>query len=174
MIMRKTILLSILMIASLSVSEAYAQKYALIDMEYILGKIPAFENGNKQLEVLSQEWQGEIDVAAKEVETMYRKYQADLVFLSGDEKTKRENEIVSKENEINQLRDKYFGNQGELLKRREAFMKPIQDEIYEAVKEISTANSYQIVVDRASASSIIFASPSIDISDQVLSLLGYL
>ncbi len=158
---------------TLSFTSSYAQKYALIDMEYILSKIPAFENGNKQLEGLSKQWQDEVDKSAKEVEAMYKKYQADLVFLVGDEKTKRENEIVAKENEINKLRDSYFGNQGELFKRREAFMKPIQDEIYEAVKEIATVNSYQVVLDRASASAIIFASPSIDISDQVLTLLGY-
>lgn len=104
---------------------------------------------------------------------MYKKYQADLVFLAGEAKTKRENEIVAKENEINTLRNKYFGQQGELFKRREAIMKPIQDDIYNAVKEIAAANSYQAVIDRASASSIIFASPSIDISDQVLARLGY-
>lgn len=170
--MKRTILLSILLL-TLTVSSSYAQKYALIDMEYILGKIPSFENSNKQLQSLSGQWQDEIDSAAKEVETMYKKYQSDLVFLVGEEKTKRENEIVAKENEINRLRDNYFGTQGELFKRREAFIKPIQDEIYEAVKEISIANSYQVVLDRSSASSIIFASPSIDISDQVLTLLGY-
>ena len=150
-----------------------AQKYALIDIEYILEKIPAFGNGNKQLESLSKQWQDEVDKAGKEVEALYKKYQADLVFLAGEEKTKRENEIVAKENEINKLREGYFGNQGELFKRREAFMKPIQDDIYNAVKDIATAGSYQVVIDRASASAIIFASPSIDISDQVLARLGY-
>lgn len=158
---------------TLTLTSSYAQKYALIDMEYILGKIPAFENGNKQLETLSVQWQEEIDKAGKEVEALYKKYQADLVFLAGEEKTKRENEIVSKENEINKLRESYFGNQGELFKRREAFMKPLQDDIYNAVKEIATAGSYQVIVDRASASAIIFASPSIDVSDQVLARLGY-
>ncbi len=170
--MKRIFLLSILLV-SLSLTASYAQKYALIDMEYILGKIPAFENGNKQLETLSKQWQEEVDKSAKEVDAMYKKYQADLVFLTGEDKTKRENEIVAKENEINKLRDSYFGTQGELFKRREAFMKPIQDEIYDAVKEIATANQYQVVLDRASAQSIIFASPSIDISDQVLMLMGY-
>lgn len=158
---------------TLTLTSSYAQKYALIDMEYILGKIPAFENGNKQLETLSKQWQDEVDNAGKEVEAMYKKYQADLVFLAGEEKTKRENEIVAKENEINKLRESYFGNQGELFNRREAFMKPIQDDIYNAVKEIAAAGSYQVIIDRASASAIIFASPSIDISDQVLARLGY-
>ncbi len=161
------------LLLALTIGTSYAQKYAFIDMEYILGKIPAYEEGNKQLETLSKQWQEELDQAGREVEAMYKKYQADLVFLAGEEKTKRENEIVAKENEINTLRNKYFGQQGELFKRREAIMKPIQDSIYNAVKEIATANSYQAVVDRASATSIIFASPEIDISDQVLARLGY-
>lgn len=155
------------------VSGTFAQKYALIDMEFILGKIPSYENGNRQLENVSKQWQAEIDKMANEVEAMYKKYQADLVFLAGEAKTARENEIVTKENEISTLRNKYFGPEGELFKRRQAFMKPIQDDIYNAVKEIATANGYQVVVDRASATSIIFASPSIDISNQVLSRLGY-
>ncbi len=95
------------------------------------------------------------------------------MFLAGNEKTKRENEIVAKENAIQELRNQYFGPQGELYKQREELIKPIQDSIYEAVKDISLESGYSIVVDRASASSIIFASPSIDISDQVLSKLGY-
>ncbi len=170
--MKKSLFLVGLFMA-LAIGTTYAQKFALIDMEYILEKIPAYENGNKQLENVSKQWQSEIDKAAQEVEAMYKKYQADLVFLAGDAKTKRENEIVAKENEINTLRNKYFGQQGELMKRREAIMKPIQDDIYNAVKDISAANGYQVVVDRASASTIIFASPSIDISDQVLARLGY-
>ena len=170
--MRKTIFILGLMM-TLAISATYAQKYALIDMEYILDKIPAFENGTKQLEALSQQWQAEVDKAGKEVEAMYKQYQADLVFLAGEEKTKRENEIVTKENEILKLREGYFGSQGELFKRREAFMKPIQDDIYDAVKAIATAQAYQLVLDRASASAVIFASPAIDISDQVLSRLGY-
>ncbi len=170
--MKKTLFFIGLFLA-LAIGSTHAQKFALIDMEYILEKIPAYENGNKQLENISKQWQSEVDKAAQEVEAMYKKYQADLVFLAGEAKTKRENEIVAKENEINTLRNKYFGQQGELMKRREAIMKPLQDDIYNAVKEIATANSYQVVVDRASASTIIFASPSIDISDQVLARLGY-
>lgn len=170
--MKKTFFILGLMM-TFAFSATYAQKYALIDMEYILDKIPAFENGNKQLEALSQQWQAEVDKAGKEVEAMYKQYQADLVFLAGDEKTKRENEIVTKENDILKLREGYFGSQGELFKRREAFMKPIQDDIYDAVKAIATAQAYQLVLDRASASAVIFASPAIDISDQVLARLGY-
>ena len=170
--MKKTLLL-IGLLMTVAWGNSYAQKFALIDMEYILGKIPAYENGNRQLENTSKQWQSEIDNASKEVEEMYKKYQADLVFLSGEAKTKRENEIMAKENAINELRNKYFGPKGDLFQRRQAFMKPLQDNIYEAVKEIASENGYQAVIDRASANSIIFASPGIDISDHVLSRLGY-
>ncbi len=156
-----------------ALNSAMAQQYALIDMEYILNRVPGYENANKQLESLSLQWQNEVDKEVEIVDAMYKKYQADLVSLTGGEKTSRENEIVAKENEIQELRNKYFGAQGELFKRRENLIKPIQDNIYEAVKEIATASGYTVVVDRASATSIIFASPSIDISDQVLSRLGY-
>ncbi len=157
----------------LAVGNSYAQKYALIDMEYILKRIPTYESANKQLESLSMQWQSEVDREVETVDAMYKKYQADLATLRGDEKTKRENEIVAKENAIQELRNKYFGPQGELFKKQEEIIKPIQDDIYEAVKAVSTESGYSIVVDRASATSIIFASPSIDISDQVLSRLGY-
>ena len=170
--MKKSLLL-ICLFSIIAVSSSYAQKYALIDMEYILKNIPTVEQANKELEEVSKQWQAEIDAQTTEAEAMYKKYQKDFDSLKGEEKTKRENEIVEKENQINKLSNSYFGPEGELLKRREAFMKPIQDDIYEAVKSISNSVGYQMVIDRASATSIIFASPSIDISDQVLDLLGY-
>jgi outer membrane protein len=170
--MKKTLLIISLFI-SLAISGTYAQRYALIDMEYILEKIPAYESANKQIEDLSKQWQSTVDKEIEEVDAMYKKYQADLATLSASEKTKRENEIVAKENAIQELRNQYFGPQGELFKQQEMLIKPIQDNIYTAVKEIATDQGYSVVIDRASATSIIFASPGIDISDQVLSLLGY-
>ncbi|RNC64203.1 OmpH family outer membrane protein [Proteiniphilum sp. X52] len=171
--MKKTLFLIGIFMA-MAVGSTYAQqRYALIDMEYILKRIPAYESANKQLESFSNQWQREVDKEVETVDAMYKKYQADLAFLAGNEKTKRENEIVAKENAIQELRNKYFGPKGELFKKQEELIKPIQDDIYEAVKAVSTESGYTIVVDRASATSIIFASPSIDISDQVLSRLGY-
>ncbi|MDR3137479.1 MAG: OmpH family outer membrane protein [Tannerellaceae bacterium] len=149
------------------------QKFALIDMEYILKNIPAYEITNEQLGQLSVKWQGEVETLQQEAQNMYKTYQADLVFLSAEMKTKREEDIIKKEQEAQELKRKYFGAEGELYKRRESLMKPIQDEIYNAVKEISDKNGYQLVIDRASAMSIIFASPKIDISKEVLLKLGY-
>ena len=152
---------------------ADAQKYALIDMEYILKNIPAYEMTNEQLSQVSKKWQNEVDALQQEAQNMYKTYQSDLVFLSAEMKTKREEEIVKKEQEAQDLKRKYFGADGELYKKRESLMKPIQDEIYNAVKEISEDKGYQLVIYRASAMSIIFASPKIDISNEVLVKLGY-
>ena len=152
---------------------ANAQKFALIDMEYILKNIPAYERANEQLNQLSKRWQSEVEAVALEAQTLYKNYQSDAVFLSEEQKTKKEEEIVGKEKEAQELKRKYFGPEGELYKKRESLMAPIQDEIYTAVKEISDAKGYSVVVDRASAASIIYAAPKIDISNEVLVKLGY-
>lgn len=150
----------------------FAQKYALIDMEYILKNIPTYEMANEQLNQVSTKWQAEVDGQSKLAKEMYKKYQSEMVFLSDEMKTKREEEIVKKEKEVAELQRKYFGQEGELFKKRESLMKPIQEDIYNAVKAISEDKAYMMVIDRASASNIIFASPKIDISNDVLSKLG--
>lgn len=169
--MKKILFLSFFMI--LGIMGAQAQKFALIDMEYILKNIPAYEMANEQLNTVSKKWQSEVEVLQQEAQNMYKSFQADLVFLSAEMKTKRENEILAKEQEAQELKKKYFGTDGELYKRRESLIKPIQDEIYNAVKEISEKAGYTVILDRASAMSIIYASPKIDISNEVLTKLGY-
>lgn len=169
--MKKNLLITgLLLLVSLT---ANAQKFALIDMEYILRNIPAYERANEQLNQISKRWQGEVEAVALEAQTLYKNYQSEAVFLSEEQKNKREEEIVSKEKEAQELKRKYFGPEGELYKKRESLMAPIQDEIYTAVKEISDLKGYSVVVDRASAASFIYASPKIDISNEVLVKLGY-
>jgi len=168
----KKLFLLLILLSGITIS-SNAQKFALIDMEYILDNISSYETANEQLDALSKKWQAEVEAGQQEVQTMYKAYQADLVFLSGDQKTKRENEIVQREKSLQELKAKYFGPEGELFKRREALIQPIQDEIYNAVKEISDAKGYQLIIDRSSAESVIFASPKIDISNEVLAKLGY-
>lgn len=152
---------------------SFAQKYALVDMEYILENIPTYQTANQELEKSSERWQAEVEQLQKDVQAMYKSFQADSPTLKGEEKTKRENAIVAKENEIQQLRNKYFGAEGEMFKRRQSLIEPIHDAIYEAIKEIALTSGYQTVIDRASATSMIFASPDIDISNEVLAKLGY-
>ena len=169
--MRKSIL-SIMLLFAISMA-ASAQKFALIDTEYILKNIPAYQSANEQLQEATKKYQSEVEVIAKEAQKMFQDYQAQSSTLSAAQKTKKEDEIVAKEKSAAELKRKYFGPEGELYKKRESLMQPIQDEIYNAVKEIATQNGYAAVVDRASASSIIFASPSIDVSNEVLAKLGY-
>ena len=152
---------------------SFAQKYALVDLEYILKNIPAYEMANEQLEQISKKWQAEVETKMKEVENMYKTYQAEQVFLSADMKTKKEEAILAKEKDLQELRKKYFGPEGELFKKREALIAPIQDDIYQAIKTIAEEKGYMMVMDRASSDNIIFASPKIDISNDVLVKLGY-
>lgn len=152
---------------------AMAQKYALVDMEYILGNIPAYERASEQLNQISKKWQAEVEAVDNAAKTLYKNYQNELVFLSEQQKKEREEAIIAKEREASELRKKYFGPEGELYKKRISLIEPIQEEIYNAVKAIAQQKGFQMVLDRASSSGIIFASPSIDISADVLAKLGY-
>ena len=158
---------------ALGALQASAQKFALVDMEYILKNIPAYERANEQLNQVSKKWQAEVDALQTEAQTLYKNYQNEAVFLSEEQKTKQEEAIVAKEKEAAELKRKYFGPDGELFKKRESLMTPIQDEIYNAVKDISEQKGYSLILDRASDSGIIFASPKVDISNEVLTKLGY-
>lgn len=153
--------------------QARAQKLALVDMEYILKNIPAYERANEQLNQVSRKWQAEVEALTQEAQTLYKKYQSEAVFLSEEQKTKSEEAVVAKEKEAAELKKKYFGPEGELYKKRESLMAPIQEEIYNAVKDISDQKGYSLILDRASDAGIIFASPKIDISNEVLTKLGY-
>ena len=168
----KKILLSLLVMLC-AANMAHAQKFVLIDMEYILKNIPAYERANEQLNQLSKKWQAEVEALNNKAKTLYKNYQSEAVFLSQEEKTRREEAIVAKEKEASELKRKYFSTEGELFKKRESLMTPIQDEIYNAVKDISDQKGYSLVLDRASDAGIIFASPKIDISNEVLQKLGY-
>jgi outer membrane protein len=154
-------------------AQAQAQKYALVDMEYILKNIPAYERANEQLNQQSKKWQAEVEAVQNQAQTLYKNYQNEAVFLSVEQKKQREQAIVDKEKEAAEMKRKYFAPEGELYKKRESLVQPIQDEIYNAIKEISQNKGYQLVLDRASDTGIIFASPKIDISNEVLSKLGY-
>ena len=168
---KKPLLIAIAIIACAFASNA--QKFALVDMEYILGKVPAYEVANNQLEQLSQRWQKEVENIGREAETMYNNYKSQMPFLTDEQKKKQEEDIVAKEKEAAELRNKYFGPEGELYKKRQQLMKPIQDDVYNAIKKVSEERGYMCVFDRASSADIIFASPRIDISNEVLSKLGF-
>lgn len=169
--MKKLILITTILTGV--ILSASAQKFAIVDMEYIFKNIPAYETANEQLNIISKKWQSEVETKMQEVQNMYKNYQTELVFLSEEMKTQKEEEIIAREKEAQELKRTYFGPEGELFKKRQSLMKPIQDEIYNAVQEICRDEDYSLIFDKGSSMNIIFSSPKIDISDQVLNKLGY-
>jgi outer membrane protein len=168
----KKIVIALCLFAGITLT-ANAQKFAMVDMEYIMKNVPSYETANEQINQVSKKWQAEVDAQMQEVQKMYKNYQTELVFLTEQAKVKREEEIVAKEKAVQELKRGYFGPEGELYKKRQSLMKPIQDEIYTAVQELSKEKDLQFVFDKSSDASIIFTSPKIDISDAVLQKLGY-
>jgi len=152
---------------------AVSQKYAFVDSEYILSHIPAYKAAQDQLDNISSEWQKEIEQKYQEIDQLYKGYQTDKVLLSEEMKRKKEDEIIAKEKSVKDLQKKYFGPEGELYKKRQELVKPIQDEIYNAVKELSAEGSYAVIFDTAEGLSILYFNPKYDISDEVLQKLGY-
>ena len=169
--MRKVLMISLMILSG--IVGMNAQKVAVIDMDYILKAIPQYESANDQLNQLSAKWQKEVEAIQTEVQTMYKNYQTELVFLTPEMKKQRENDIIAKERQVNEKKKQYFGAEGELFKKRNALIKPIQDEIYNAIQELSNTKKYDLIIDKNSNIGIIFASPKIDISDEVLSEMGY-
>ena len=169
--MKKILILTVMLFGWVTFSSA--QKIAIVDMSYLLKNIPMYESANEQLKQISQKWQKEVDALNEEAELLYKNYQTESVFLSDEMKRKKENEIVAKEKQASDLKRTYFGPDGEYYKKRESLMKPIQDEVYVAVKDIADTNGYQVVLDKSSSQNLIYFSVKVDISDEVLEKLGY-
>jgi len=150
-----------------------AQKYAFIDSEYILSKIPEYQAAQQQLENLSVQWQKEIEAKYAEIDKLYKAYQAEQILLTEELKRKRENEIINKEKEAKELQKQRFGVDGELFKKRQELIKPIQDKIYTAVKDIAVKENLAVVFDKAGSLSMMYTNPKYDKSDAVLEALGY-
>lgn len=148
------------------------QSIAYIDLAYILKNLPQYESANEQLALISKRWQKEIDAAEQEARVLATNYQTEQIFLSMEMRSQREQQILAKENEVLELKRKYFGEDGELYKKREALIKPIQDEIYNAIQELANEKRLDIVKDRSADQSLIYMSSKLDISDQVLQKLG--
>jgi outer membrane protein len=157
----------------LTAAMAAGQKYAFVDTEYIRKNIPAFTTAQEQLDKLSGQWEKEVADGYAVVEQMYKSYQNEAPLLSQDMKVKREEAIIAKEKEMKELQNKYFGMEGDLFKKREELVKPIQDEILKAIKDIAVEGSYAVIFDSAAGGNILFANPKFDISDQVLEKLGF-
>ncbi len=168
--MKRIILLAV---AILFATFAFSQKYAYVDTEYILNNIPVYESAKTQLEDLTKEWKKEIDAKKASIDQMYQNYQSERILLTEELRAKREDEIMKKEQELKQLQQKYFGESGMLYKKREELIKPIQDDIYNAIKEIATEGNYAVIFDTANNLNMLYTDPRHDKSDDVLRKLGY-
>lgn len=152
---------------------AFGQKYAYVDTRYILSNVPEFEAAQQQIDELAIEWQKEIEEKFAEIDALYKRYQNEAPLLTQDMKNRRENEIVQKEKEAKELQKKRFGNDGDLFKKREELIRPIQDKIYNAIEKKAKQRSYVFVFDRSDNASLLYADPKNDISNDVLKDMGY-
>ncbi|NOZ47251.1 MAG: OmpH family outer membrane protein [Chlorobi bacterium] len=163
----------ILLVLALMGSVTFAQKFAFVDTEYILKHIPAYETAQEQLDNMSVQWQKEIEVMYAEIDKMYKDYQAEKVLLTEDLKTKKEDEIINKEKEVKELQKKRFGTEGDLYKKRQELVKPIQDDIFDAIKQMASDGNYAIIFDSSSGANMLYTDPKYDKSDEILDRLGF-
>lgn len=169
--MKKIMALAIL--AIVFTASTYAQKFAFVDSDYILRNIPSYIAAQEELDNLSESWEEVIKKEYEVIEEMYKSYKAERVLLSDEMRQKREQDIIKKENEVKALQQQYFGPEGDLFQKREELVKPVQDAVYKAVRELSAEGGYAIIFDTASGASILYSNPRYDMSDEILQRMGY-
>lgn len=167
--MKKIIITVSVMLLAFSI---HAQRYAIIDTRYILDKMPEYTQAQKQLDAIAADWQKDIDTRQTALDKMYKDYDAEQVMLSDDLKKKREDQLFMKEKELRDLQRQRFGFEGDLFKKRQELIKPIQDKVYNAVQKIAGQRGYDFVLDKSEGITIIFADPKLDKSEDVLRELG--
>ena len=165
---RILVLFSFLLIAT----AGFSQKYAIIDTRYILDKLPEYKEAQKQLDILAALWQMQIDSTQGQLDKMYRTYDAEQVMLSEELRKKREDQLFAFEKDLRDLQRKRFGYEGDLFKKRQELVKPIQDKVYNAVQKMAVTRGYDFVLDKSEGITIIFADPKLDKSEDVLKDLG--
>jgi len=168
----KKVILSIVAVVLFGMT-VNAQKFAFVDTEYILDRIPSYKAAQTQVDKISKEYESEIEAKYDEVEKLYKSYQNEKVLLTEEQKSKKEDEIIAKEKEIKDLQQKYFGPEGAVFMKRQELIKPIQDEVYKAVKEIALEGGYAVIFDTASGTGILYENARYNKSDEVLEKLGY-
>lgn len=168
-IFKSTLLLGLVAVMS---TQAYAQRFAYVDSDYILSQMPSYKSAQTQIDEQSKKWQEEIDNKFKDIDKLYKQYQAEKVLLTKDMQTKRENEIIEKEREAKKLQNDKFGYEGELFKKREELIKPIQDKVYEAINKVAKNNGLDFIFDKSGDMLMLVSNPKYDRSDEVLEELG--
>ncbi len=170
--MKKAIVVIIIALCAFGGIQAKDNTVAYVDMAYILKNLPQYETANEQLTMIAKRWQKEVDALEQEVRLLTTNYQTEQIFLSEEMRQRREEEILQKEQELIELKRKYFGENGELVKKREALLKPIQDEIYAAIQELANEKHIDVIKDRSADPGLLYMSSKLDYSDQLLQKLG--
>jgi outer membrane protein len=172
--MKKIFLLAAcsLTLVAFSSLKSHAQRYAVIDTKYILDKMPEYKTAQKQLDDVAAGWQKEIDGMQQELDKMYKDFEAEQVMLSEELKKKREDQLFVKEKTLRDLQRKRFGFEGDLFKKRQELIKPVQDKVYNAVQKLAVQRGYDFILDKSEGITVIFADPKLEKSDDVLKELG--
>lgn len=170
---KKLIAVFVITLFALNTSAQQAAKFGYVDTDYILSQIPEFKAAQSELDKTSVQWQKEMETRFAEIDKLYKAYQADAILLTDDMKKKRENEIINKENEAKDLQKQRFGVDGELFKKRQELVKPVQDKVYNAIKVVAEKRGMGFILDKSGQVSILYANAKYDISDDVLTYLGY-
>ena len=152
---------------------ALAQKYAYVNTEYILDNIPEYKAALQQLDNVSLQWQKDIEDRYTIIDKLYKTYQAEQVLLTEEMKKRRQDEINTKEKDVKELQKQRFGFEGDLFKKKQELVKPIQDKIYNAVKKLAQDGSYAVIFDKSSDLVMLYTNPKYDKSDDILLALGY-
>ncbi len=168
--MKKILLFVVLFLSVAFLSQA--QRYAIVDTKYVLEKMPDYKQAQQKLDQFSVQWQKEIDDKQAALDKMYKDYDAEKVMLSDELKKKREDELFLREKEVRELQRKRFGFEGDLFKRRQELVKPVQDKVYNAIQKIAVARLYDFILDKSEGITVIFADPKLDKSEDVLKELG--
>ncbi|HVF81828.1 MAG TPA: OmpH family outer membrane protein [Flavisolibacter sp.] len=150
----------------------FSQRYAIIDTKYILDKMPEYKAAQKQLDDVAATWQKEIDASQVDLDKMYKDFDAEQVMLSDDLKEKRKDQLFNKEKTLRDLQRKRFGFEGDLFKKRQELVKPVQDRVFNAVQKLAVQRGYDFILDKSEGITVIFADPKLEKSDDVIRELG--
>jgi outer membrane protein len=167
----KSLALGAIMVSAISVT--HAQKFAYVDSQYILSKMPEYKAAEDQINQISIQWQKEIEAKYSEVDQLYKAYKADEVLLTEEMKQKRQSEIEAKEQAVKDLQKQHFGVNGDLFKKRQELVKPLQDKIYNAVQDLAQKDNMAVIFDKSSDFTMLYSNPKYDKSDEILKNMGY-
>lgn len=149
-----------------------AQKYAVVDTRYILDRLPEYKAAQQQLDMMAAIWQQQIDSMQVSLDKMYREFDAEQIMLTAELKKRKEDQLFAREKELRDLQRKRFGFEGDLFRKRQELVKPVQDKVYNAIQKMAAARGFDFVLDKSEGITIIFADPKLDKSEEVLKELG--